>query len=288
MALVKGPWNVAPRIEHGYFGALLELTEYMLEVIRHERDPSRMIRMLRGMADAPWLQSYAYETARQMVTHLAIDGARSWKQAARESGNGRSIYEALQRELQGGIGGQIGAEIARNAELIRTLPLDVANRVTDYVGRETLAGRRPESIAEDIRKMFPEASRAKASLIARTESAKTSTALTRARAEEVNIPAYVWRTSEDQRVRSSHRHMDGVIVFWDAPPSPEAILHEKHAPPPYHAGQIWNCRCFASPVVDAPRLAWPHKVYAQGQIVTMTLAEFRRIERWKGGEVLVS
>lgn len=288
MALPKGPWWPTPRIERGYFGALLDLTEYMLQTLPGQRDPHAAVRMLRGMAQQPWLQRYAEETAKRMVTQLFVDGMKSWKEAARESSKGRMIYEALRKEMQGPVGGAVYAEIRRNAELIQTLPLDIAERVTDYIGRETLAGRRPEFIADEIRQMFPEASQAKAQLIARTETAKTYTALQWARANELGILAYVWRTSEDQRVRKSHRHMDGVIIFWDDPPSPEALVHEKDPPAPYHSGMIWNCRCGCSPVIDAPRLAWPHKVYSGGQIVSMTLARFRRLVATKGGEEMAS
>jgi uncharacterized protein with gpF-like domain len=117
---------------------------------------------------------------------------------------------------------------------------------------------------------------ASTALIARTEVSKTSTALTRARSEDIGIRWYVWKTSEDARVRSSHKHMDNVLISWSSPPSPEK-LDGLRSVGHYHAGEIWNCRCYAEPVIEVEYLSWPHKVYCGGQIVKMSRKQFEGI-----------
>lgn len=47
---------------------------------------------------------------------------------------------------------------------------------------------------------------------------------------------YIWRTVEDDKVRSSHRQYNGKIFSWDNPPQGG------------HPGEDYNCRCWAEPV----------------------------------------
>lgn len=273
------PWEPSQLIEKKYFKSLTDIADFLQKSIEKEHDPYRIIWILRHTLIKPAFNRFAYEAARKMVTNLYVSNAKSWRHAASKSGKGRIIYEVLKQEMQGPVGSMINFQIQRNAELITTLPQDIAGRVTNYVQQESLKGRRASDIARDIQNMFPESSRAKASLIARTEVSKTSTALTRARAENIGIAWYEWVTSEDARVRSSHRIMDRVIVNWNDPPSPEKLLGMKNAPAPYHAGNIYNCRCFPAPVVNFSRLQWPHKVFTNGSITTMTKAQFEKLAR---------
>ena len=119
-------------------------------------------------------------------------------------------------------------------------------------------------------------SKSRISLIARTESSKASTALTEARAESLNLPWYVWRTSKDARVRSSHRHMDGVLIAWAEAPSPEALKGLKSYGT-YQAGNTFNCRCYPEPLIYLDQVSWPHKVYHNGTIREMTRSAFKKI-----------
>lgn len=211
-----------------------------------------------------------------MVTHLFTDAGRTWRQAAHANSKSHMIYQALMKEMKGPLGMIVNQEIHRNAELIKTLPLDIAKHVNQHILTESLKGKRSSDIAKEIISMFPEKSKARANLIARTEVGKTSTALTQARSQLLNIPAYIWRSSEDSRVRKGHQKMDGVIVFWDNAPSPESLVKEKDVGH-YHAGCIWNCRCYAAPLVDLNMVQWPAKVYYYGQIRMMSRKEFERL-----------
>ncbi|WP_281759279.1 phage head morphogenesis protein, partial [Alicyclobacillus hesperidum] len=185
----------------------------------------------------------------KMVTHLFTDAGRTWRQAAKVNSQGRMIYEALQKELQDTPTGRAMAkQIEANAQYITSVPRDISQAMTKHIASRALAGMRPEAVAAELQKMYPHLSDVKANLIARTEAAKTATALTQARCEEMGVKWYVWRTSEDSRVRESHRYMDRVLVSWDDPPSPEQLAGESHIYGHYHAGCIFNCRCYAAPL----------------------------------------
>ena len=53
---------------------------------------------------------------------------------------------------------------------------------------------------------------------------------------------YIWRTRQDNKVRSSHAANDGRVFSWDNPPSTG------------HPGEDYNCRCWAEAVPEADPL----------------------------------
>lgn len=224
----------------------------------------------------PWFQQYAEATAMKMVTHLFTDSGRTWRQAAKVNSKGRLIYNTLMEEMQGPLGFAMREAVQRNAQYIQSVPADIARQMTEHTMAKSMAGLRPEQIAQDLKNLYPHISDVKANLIARTETAKAATALTKARCDGLGIRWYEWRTSEDARVRTSHRHMDHVLVAWNDPPSPEELVHEKDVGR-YPPGGIWNCRCFASPILGLDEVSWPHEVYFGGSIQRMTRKQFERI-----------
>ena len=274
----KDLWEPMRRIETNYFNSLRQVMSYLLSEIETVTDPFTLVRVLRHSINAPKMIRYADWAAENMVTNTFTANAATWRAAASEAGKGKPIYEALRSEMQGPVGGEVYAQIQRNAEIIKSLPLDIANRLTNYIEQESFKGRRASDIAQDIQIMLPGSSRAKAQLIARTECSKTSTALTRARAEDIGLAWYEWRTSEDSRVRESHRKMDHVLIRWSDPPSPELLAGEK-SQGKYGPGEIYNCRCYPAPVINFDRLTWPHKVYMNGAIQILSLSKVKAIGR---------
>lgn len=235
-----------------------------------------IIRIIKKFSNDPEFKRYANKEAKKLVTNLLVDGGKTWREAAKKSTQGRSIFEGLRRELQGPLNGAINFQIEKNAEIIKSIPQSMSKEVTEHILKESMTGRRALNIAEDLQELFPKMTKNKAKLIARTETSKTESALNRARSQNLGINWYEWNTSEDRRVRSSHAHMDGVLVNWNNPPSPEALISEKNVGY-YHAGNIYNCRCYSSPLVSLDFIKFPHKVYYQGTIQTMTRKEFEEI-----------
>ncbi len=270
-------WAPKRRIETRYQKALIEMTQFMEEAIKGLTDPFEITARLRSLVKNMAFQRYAESAAMKMVTHLFTDAGRTWRTAARVNSQGRTFYEALRKEMERSVGGAVGAQIQRNAGIIRSLPFDIAKQVTDFIGEEALKGRRASLIAADIQERFPRVSENKAKLIARTEVSKTSTALTQARAENIGANWYQWRTSEDARVRDSHRIMEGVLINWADPPSPERLDGQKNPPSPYHAGEIYNCRCYPEPVISLDYVKFPHKVYHNGAIIWVTRSQFQEM-----------
>lgn len=216
--------------------------------------------------------------AQSMASHIFSDGHRTWREAARSGSKGRIIFQALRDEMNHPVIGSAYRDvITRNAELISSMPDAIAEQVTHMVSREAQAGLRPEAIIDDVLHAWPGMTRKHARLIARTETSKASTALTRARSGAAGLRWYVWVSEKDTRVRESHRLMDGVIILWGDPPDPEALNHEKHSYGSYDAGDTFNCRCYPAPLIEFDDVTWPHRVYFGGRIQMMTLAKFKQI-----------
>ncbi|HID0769562.1 TPA: phage minor head protein [Clostridium botulinum] len=272
----KDLWKPKRRIEIMYKRRLKQLVKKLQRKIKGLKTTEEFIKELRKIADSPEFEEYADREAMKMVTSLFTDAGHTWREAAKKNSKGKEIYEALKKELKGPIGGAINEQIQRNAYLIRSMPLSVSKDITEHISKEVFKGRRSEAIAEDLQKKVPYMLESKAKLIARTEVSKTSTALTKARAENIGLRFYYWKTSEDVRTRDSHRKMQDVICSFNEPPSPEKANNEKFVGY-YDPGCIWNCRCYPSIIINIDDIKFPHKVYHNGKIQLMTKKDFLEI-----------
>jgi len=261
--MAKESWQPSRKRERTFLDDLFAIYDRMVG-----KSPTKA----RLLTIPEWLEKYAWAIARRMVTGTMVENARTWRAAACESMRGEDIYEALQDEMRGPIGIRVRELIAENAKLIRSLPQDVASQVASMIATKAQEGKRVESF-EDL---VPHVFRWKMRLIARTETSKASTALTQARSESLGIWYFEWFTSEDERVRASHRNMQGVICRWDDLPSPEKLIGEKSTLGRYAPGNCPNCRCGPKPLMRYNQVEWPHKVYSHNRIQFVTLAAFRR------------
>lgn len=274
----KDEWKTTRIIQDSFLdtlGKLNELFNFIATSSGNDRD--KYNEQMRNFQNSEPFNSFVYSAVRRMVTPLAIQNMKTWRKAAKKSTKNPYLYKLLMREINNGLKNDINIQIEENANLIKTLPTDVAKKVTKDIEEMALKGMRASEIAKVIREQTDKHSRASAKLIARTEVSKTTTALTKARCDNLDLHWYVWRTAEDgDRVRKSHRIMEGVLVNWNEPPSPEALAGEKSVGN-YHAGNIWNCRCYPEPLIEIDDISWPHKVYTNGKIQTMGKMQFEQI-----------
>ena len=283
-------WAPTRRIERAFIRALRKVARELVKIVKRYTDANDIVRAMRRYAETKAFLEFAKTCAMKMVTGLFHDVGRSWRQAAAANGKGRELYQALMRELRTtGRGAYLDQLITDNTYRIKTLPEDIGKEVVSYVERETLKGRRASEIQKEIQLMFPEHTKAKADLIARTQVSITQTNLIRTRAESLGIRWYSWRpvggSRGDGRTRSSHRAMAGVIVAWNDPPAPEDLfptigkngLPYQNTLGHYHAGCYPNCRCYCESIIDLDLVTWPASVYRNGTITTMTRKQFESI-----------
>lgn len=268
-------WKMTKRIEEDFLKSLNFLSTLFEKIaIISGNDVNLFQSKMQIFQNSVPYDNYINDIVKRMVTPLAARNYETWRKAARVSTRSHFLYTVLMEELKQGIKKDIDSQVISNAALIKTLPSDTAQKVVRDIEEYALSGLRAEEIEKLIQDKTRQHSRASARLIARTEVSKTTSALTKARSEELGLRWYVWRTMEDgDRVRKSHRIMNDVLVSWNNPPSPELLVKEKDVGR-YHAGNIWNCRCYSEPLVDIDDVKWPHKVYINGSIQKMSKARF--------------
>lgn len=274
----KDDWKTTRLLQDSFLYTLSKLTDLFHYIaFSAGDDKEKYINDMRNFQNSEPFNSFVYSAVRRMVTPIAVQNMRTWRMAAKKATKNPSLYRMLMSEINQGLKSDIEIQIEENASLIKTLPTDVAKKVTKDISDMALKGMRASEIAKVIREQTDKHSRASAKLIARTEVSKTTTALTKARCDNLDLHWYVWRTMEDgDRVRKSHRIMEGVLVNWNEPPSPEALAGEKSVGN-YHAGNIWNCRCYPEPLIEIDDISWPHKVYTNGKIQIMGKMQFKQM-----------
>lgn len=126
--------------------------------------------------------------------------------------------------------------------LIKSIPTQAAERAKGYAEKAVSQGLRASYVAEQIAKT-EQVTKSRAGVIARTEIAKTQSAIVEAQALNVGATHYIWRTAQDGAVRDSHREMEGKkIPFNKAPTLSDGTTT--------HAGEIYECRCYKEPIFD--------------------------------------
>lgn len=136
-----------------------------------------------------------------------------------------------------GMAERIDAFASANAQLIKSIPSQFFDQVASRTVQSLRTGERAEDIAGEIRDRYG-VSQSRARLVARDQVGKLFGEVNRARQQNLGIDSFVWRTSEDERVREEHVALDGQKFPWSSPPS-EGIPGEPIA-----------CRCTAEPVLD--------------------------------------
>lgn len=130
----------------------------------------------------------------------------------------------------------------KNTALIKTMAEDKVGRVRRVL-HEAGVGTRVEEIAAALQEQTGITDR-HAALVARDQVLKLNGQVTEQRHQEAGVTQYIWRTSEDERVRESHRALDGTKHRYDQPPV-QSAKGEKANP-----GQFFQCRCTMEPVIE--------------------------------------
>ena len=267
-------FKTTQRLEKAYAQGIQVIVRRVLKPIGAGQDLESWLQDLADRTRHTDVQEASDLLARRMIFWTNTKNVKGWRAAAAKSQKSRELYRLLQREMQGGLGVKVQRLIQDNAKYIRSVPLDAAHTLVDEVRAAQQSGARPATVTKMLRTRFPELLRSQVHLISRTETAKASLALTQARCEDLDIKFAEWLTSEDARVRKSHKALDRVIFAWADLPDPEALAGEKSSLGHYGPGGCPNCRCTTAPLLSADYVTWPHKVYRNGSIHQMTKPQF--------------
>lgn len=143
----------------------------------------------------------------------------------------------------------------QNAQLIQNMTDNELERVSGIIQRGLQEGSSLDSVTKNIENSFG-ITRRHAKLIARDQTTKLNGSLTKLRQQELGIVEYRWQTSGDERVRKTHRPLDGKICRWDDPTvylNEETGKWEKRSTiggTEVHTSQDVNCRCQPIPIIE--------------------------------------
>lgn len=137
----------------------------------------------------------------------------------------------------------VSSFVTENVSLIKSIPARLHLEVEQLVLQTAKTGGHAQGIRDEIRQRL-RVSRSRAELIARDQIGKLNGQLTMQRQTDIGVTRYRWRTSLDERVRKSHRALEGRVFSWDA----NAPANQR--PPEGHPGQPIQCRCYAEPLLE--------------------------------------
>lgn len=239
---LKAIWLKARRTEIRYASQLRKIARHVGDIVQGF-DPDNwtgnlwLTTALRRYADTiePWAQS----VAKSMVAEAAARDKTAWNAMSAQMG------VALRKELETApIGDVLRQSMQQQVTLIKSIPLEAAERVHGLVYEGMFTATRPKEIAAEIMRQG-DVSRSKAMLIARTETGRVSTELTKARALHVGSEYFTWRTAGDSDVREDHKKLNLKVFKWTEPPIADERTGTRALP-----GSIWNCRCVGIPLLE--------------------------------------
>lgn len=144
-----------------------------------------------------------------------------------------------------------------NAKLITSIPEQYLDRVAQRAQDMVRQGRSTKFFRDELIKLY-QLTQSRANLIARTEVAKLNGQITKSRQLSLGVPEYTWSTSADERVRESHKVLNGKICRYDDPTvyrnegETEWRKRSSLEPPGYEGdpGEDFQCRCVAAARVE--------------------------------------
>ena len=132
-------WRRARSVENEYLKSLYIICDIFKKIAQSSgNDQQKYIQKMNNFQNSYQYEKFIMSTVKRMVTPLSVDNMRTWRQAARKSTKGKFLYRVLMEELDQGIGQVIDNQVISNASLIRTLPNDVAQKVTKNIAEEAL------------------------------------------------------------------------------------------------------------------------------------------------------
>jgi hypothetical protein len=252
--------------ERRFAVALRKVAKHSAGIIHTHVDGAKLVgetvMMARAVAYSQALDGWASRLVGK--TNEEINAANQKTFKARSKVVGRE----LRRESGGPVGEAMRSLHDDQVKLIKSIPLDAAQRAQRLAREAMMDGTRAATVAEELANTEG-VTLSRATLIARTEIAKSNATISQARAESVGLDRYFWRCVEDADVRDSHRAMadrsdQGETFSFSGPPE----VDEGGA---YNPGEIYNCFTGDTPVNLDNGLMILFRAFYQGQIIDITV-----------------
>lgn len=212
------------------------MSESVMESLRADADdPGRRARelanqareVMKGSLNANKLEDLARKYARATSSFQKEQLAKQTRAAM-----GVDLTTADRR-----VSAMVDGFVTANVTLISNLPEQIISKVEGKVANAVQKGMRHEELAKDLANTFG-MDEDRAARIARDQIGTAYGQINAARQQELGVNKFIWRTSNDERVRDEHVAREGETYDYDDPPDGEL------------PGEPINCRCYAEPVFD--------------------------------------
>ena len=114
-------------------------------------------------------------------------------------------------------------------------------RIENIVRQHIEKGSSAKTIREAIMEQT-DISKSRAQFLAVDQAGSILGQMTAERHQRLGIEKFTWDTSGDERVRDTHRELDGKVFYYNDPPE----INGRRVLP----GEDYRCRCVALPVFD--------------------------------------
>lgn len=247
-------------IEKSYYIDLLKMLRQIKRDIDDEIVPVMRIHSPTTLDSVPVLDGWADDVkaaidhvrekwtgklAQLAMGHIAsryVKAAMGWHTRKMKRSFGVDLYGTSDRINQ-----YLSAAADQNATLIKSIPAQYLDQVSNIVQGNMRQGMRPGYITSELVKQFGIQER-RAKLIAVDQTGKINGELDKLRQQDAGFEYFQWVTSHDERVRHRHREIaDKVTAYgkgihrWDNLPLGSDGT-------PIQPGSDYNCRCIARPV----------------------------------------
>lgn len=139
--------------------------------------------------------------------------------------------------------------VSENVDLIKTVPRQSLGKIKELVYEQYMGGSSTTNIIKELQRQYGMDKR-HAKFIAIDQTAKLNSNINQSQQRDAGISHYKWSDSRDERVRQSHKRLNGRIFSWNNPPETDRGRR-------CHPGEDYRCRCCALPVFDLDNLDLP-------------------------------
>jgi SPP1 gp7 family putative phage head morphogenesis protein len=145
--------------------------------------------------------------------------------------------------------------VSTNTSLIKSIQTDLLEQVGVIIESSYRSALSMPELTKQLQAKF-NISRNRATLIARDQTAKLHSDYIKHEHKQLDITEYVWLTSGDERVRTSHKVLNGKLCQWANELTYRDTITEKVRAKssiggvPLQVGQDFQCRCSLRAIVN--------------------------------------
>lgn len=209
------------------------------------------------------------------ISNKSTSNPKTWREAFATQSNNKKFSKNFDVEKRKIMCGKAYEYIKNRFQELNVHTYAVSDDLLTKLSHCALSGNRASSLVDSVKEENPDIKKKECEAIIRTIFSIASSYFDLDRSKNEGCNWYVWQTSQDSRVRQSHKMMQGVLVNYGCPPILQIDEGIKKVAKS-HAGESWDCRCYSEPILNLKDIKSPLKVYFNGQIVKMTKAEFRQ------------